>query len=65
MKKRKLWLVILMAVIVLAAAGIYIAGRLGVIGEGVMMLALLPLMLGMICVACLIYAAWASDEHKS
>ena len=64
MKKRVRLLFALLIVIMLIAAIIYIAGRLGVIGEAVMMWVLLPLMLGAVCLTCVIYAEGASDEKR-
>lgn len=64
MKKRMIWLTSLMAISLLAAAVIYILGRLGWIPEAVMMLVLLPLMLGVICLTCLIYAEETSNEKR-
>lgn len=64
MNKRKALLIILLIVILLVSAVIYIAGRLGVIGEAVMMLTLLPLMLGVVCLCCILYAEVSSDEKR-
>lgn len=64
MKKRVRLLFFLLIVIMIAAAIIYAAGRLGWIGETVMMLLLLPLMLGAAGLTCAIYVEGASDEKR-
>lgn len=64
MKKRVRLLFALLIVIMLIAAIIYIAGRLGMISEAVMMWVLLPLMLGAIGLTCAIYVEGASDEKR-
>lgn len=57
MKNRKMirWFVVLIVLLLLSAV-IYVSGRLGAISETAMMLILLPLMLGVICLCCVIYA---------
>lgn len=64
MNKRKALLIILLIVILLVSAVIYIAGRFGFIGEAAMMLTLLPLMLGVVCLCCILYAEDSSDEKR-
>ncbi len=64
MKRRRSFLAGLLTALLLASAGLYVAGRFGVIGEGFMMLARLPLMLGIVCLCCILYAEETSDEKR-
>lgn len=64
MDRRIKRLSVLLCVMLLIAAGIYIAGRLGAIGESAMMLGLLPVMLAILCLTCVIYALGGTDEKR-
>ena len=65
MKKRKALRIGLLIAILLVSAVIYISGRMGLIPENVMMLALLPLMLGVVCLCCVLYGEDSSDEKRN
>ena len=64
MKKRVRLLFVLLVVIILISAVVYIAERMGVISETAMMLILLPLMLGTVCLTCVIFVEGSSDEKR-
>lgn len=55
MKKRRLFLFVLLTVIMLVSAVLYLAGRLGFMSERLSMLLLLPLMLGIVVLCCMLY----------
>ena len=64
MKKCKALHIGLLIAILLVSAAVYIGGRLGYMREGVMMLVLLPLMLGVVCLCCILYEEASSDEKR-
>ena len=55
----------LLILAVLLAAGLYAAGRTGILNETAMMLLLLPIMLGIVCLCCLIYAYESASRGGS
>lgn len=64
MKKRRALRIGLLIAILLVSATVYIGGRLGYMREGIMMLVLLPLMLGVVCLCCVLYGEDSSDEKR-
>ena len=63
-KRVKLLIFALIAIIVITAV-IYLLGRLGTIAEAAAMWILLPLMLGIICISCILYSEVGSDEKRN
>lgn len=64
MKRRKALRIGLLIAILLVSAAVYIGGKTGLIPEIVMMAALLPPMLGVVCLCGILYGEDSSDEKR-